>query len=65
VWGSSPSDVYAVGHPIFKADESIFHYDGSSWSKLPPPKTSYLNAVFGSSKSDVFAVGNFNILKLK
>ena len=65
VWGSSPTDVYAVGHPIFKSDESVFHYDGSKWSKLPPPKTSYLNAVWGASSTQVFAVGNYNILQLK
>ena len=62
VWGTGPTDVWAVGHPIFKADESIFHYDGSSWTKTPPPKTSFLNAVHGSGTKDVWAVGKSNIL---
>ena len=53
VWGSSASDVFAVGY-----DNLILHYDGTSWSRMQestgmPP----LLQVWGSSGKDVFAVG--------
>ena len=32
VWGSSDSDVYAVGWEFF--DDALLHYDGSTWSSM-------------------------------
>jgi len=52
VWGSSSSDVFAVG-----LSGTILHYDGSSWSTMTSGTTEGLNGVWGSSSSDVFAVG--------
>jgi hypothetical protein len=51
VWGSASNDVFAVG------DGAIFHYDGSSWSKMDT-ETYNLRGIWGSSSSDVFAVGS-------
>jgi hypothetical protein len=65
VWGTSPTDIWVVGHPYFVPDESIYHYDGKKFTKVSPPRTSYLNAVWGVSASQVYAVGNFNMLSLK
>jgi hypothetical protein len=61
VWGSSATDVFAVGS-VFDGpfEESlIFHYDGSSWRRMPvtgPVKPGLLD-VWGSSGTDVYAVG--------
>ena len=52
VWGSSSSDVFAVG-----GSGTVLHYDGSSWSSMSSGSTEWLNGVWGSSGSDVFAVG--------
>jgi hypothetical protein len=52
VWGSSGSDVFAVG-----AKGTILHYNGSTWSSMVSGTTSDLLCVWGSSGSDVFAVG--------
>jgi len=49
VWGSSPSDVFAVG-----ANGVILHYDGQSWSSMTSGITKRLSGVWGSSSSDVF-----------
>jgi hypothetical protein len=49
VWGSSGSDVYAVGY-------TILHYDGRAWSSICSG-IPLLGGVWGSSGSDVFAVG--------
>lgn len=61
VWGSSNSDIFAVGSPVSQYSRmgSILHYDGIRWSAMNPPAgTSFdLLAVWGSSSSDVFAVG--------
>jgi hypothetical protein len=46
------TDVFAVG-----SAGVILHYDGSTWSPMPSPTTDTLAAVWGSSGSDVFAVG--------
>jgi hypothetical protein len=36
---------------------TILHYDGSAWSKMVSNNTLPLHAVWGSSDSNVFAVG--------
>jgi hypothetical protein len=53
VWGSSSSDVFAVG-----TGGTILHYNGSAWSKMTVPSGRHeIDGVWGSSGSDVFAVG--------
>ncbi|HRI52764.1 MAG TPA: hypothetical protein PLW65_21530 [Pseudomonadota bacterium] len=53
VWGSGPSDVWAVGNSI------VLHYDGKTWSQSPIDTSGslYLNAVWGSGPKDVWSVG--------
>src|SRR5512136_387349 len=53
VWGSSSSDVFAVGH-----DGTIIRYDGTAWNTVGSMTTHVLFSVWGTSSSDVFAVGN-------
>ncbi len=53
VWGSSSSNVFAVG-----ALGTIRKYDGTSWSGSSSGTIWQLNGVWGSSASNVFAVGN-------
>jgi hypothetical protein len=52
VWGSSGSDVFAVG-----GGGTILHYNGFIWSSMASGTTNGLRDVWGSSESDVFAVG--------
>jgi hypothetical protein len=71
VWGSSSSDVFVVGAlwigsaPVASL---ILHFDGSSWSLMKVPRTpnngpvEVLEGVWGSSATDVFAVGGGPIL---
>jgi hypothetical protein len=56
VWGSGPSDVWAVGYDI-SINGTIEHWDGSAWSTVPNPTSSVLHAVWGSGPRDVWAVG--------
>ena len=53
VWGSSSTNVYAVGH-----SGRIFHYDGTSWSRMVSGTSETLNGVWGNSGTDVYAVGS-------
>jgi hypothetical protein len=53
VWGSSPTDVYAVG-----VGGTILHYGGSGWSPQASGTAESLNSVWGASATDVFAVGS-------
>ena len=53
VWGSSASDVYAVG-----SGGKILHSTGlNNWSLSPSGTIAHLYGVWGSSASNVFAVG--------
>jgi hypothetical protein len=60
VWGSGPSDVWAVGNhqtattPVAGAIE---HWDGTAWTAVPNGAAYQLNAVWGTGPSDVWAVG--------
>jgi len=51
-WGSSGSDVFAVG-----LNGTILHYNGSAWISMTSGTTEDLTDVWGSSGSDVFAMG--------
>ncbi|MET0384359.1 MAG: hypothetical protein ABW321_00295 [Polyangiales bacterium] len=52
VWGSSASDVWAVGN-----DGALLHYDGHAWSAARSDTTSHLTGVSGTAADDVWAVG--------
>jgi hypothetical protein len=52
VWGSSGSDVFAVGNY-----GTIVHYDGATCTAMSSGTSVWLSGVWGSSGSDVFAVG--------
>ncbi|MDZ7697390.1 MAG: hypothetical protein U5R49_10860 [Deltaproteobacteria bacterium] len=54
LWGSSGTDVFAVGYP------GIIHFDGTAWTKMNGISTApqeYVYAVWGNSASNVFAGG--------
>ena len=64
VWGSSGTEVFAAGWHLGQTTPAIIHFDGSSWAEqavpaiAPGPDTLVLfRSVWGSSASDVFAVG--------
>jgi hypothetical protein len=52
VWGSSPSDVFAVGNK-----GTILHYDGISWTTMNSGISKNIDAIWGFSSSDVITVG--------
>ena len=53
VWGSSRSNVIAVG-----AGGRITRYNGTSWSAMTSPTSRNLSRVAGSGPNDVWAVGD-------
>ena len=55
VWGTSASDVYAVGGLPYAA--AAFHYDGTSWSEISTGVTRSIEAVWGVSGADIYAAG--------
>ncbi|HEY5955503.1 MAG TPA: hypothetical protein VIV60_03070, partial [Polyangiaceae bacterium] len=52
VWGSSDSDIWAVGY-----NNNIVHWNGIAWSTSLSGTTGELHAVWGSGPNDVWAVG--------
>ena len=59
IWGSSPTDVFAVGEIAATSSAAIiFHYDGSAWTIMNSGTIQGLQGVWGTSSTDVFAVGN-------
>lgn len=63
VWGSSPSDVWAVGGDPFPGGvPTVLHYDGTSWEAIETPELMRANVfaffkVWGSGPDDVWVVG--------
>jgi hypothetical protein len=51
VGGTGPNDVYAAG------DAPLWHYNGTSWSRVKLDKEYPLNGVWCASTGEVFAVG--------
>jgi hypothetical protein len=55
------NDIYAAdNNNIFAVGDIglISHYNGTTWSVMTSPVNDNLNAVWGRSKSDVFAAGD-------
>ena len=58
IWGTSPSDVWAVG------GQTVAHFNGSDWSIVPLPSTVFgnrsveLRTIWGSGKGDCWFAGN-------
>jgi len=52
IWGTSASDVWAVGY-----GGAIRHYNGTIWSGFSSGTTQALVGVWGTSASDIWAVG--------
>jgi hypothetical protein len=57
VWGTSPTDVYAVGD-----GGTIQHFDGFAWAQHLSPTTNQLLNVWGTSATDIYAVGEFGTI---
>ena len=57
LWGTSGSNVYAVG-----LQGAIVHFDGKSWTPMEVPVESDLLAIWGASGTDVFAVGDAGVI---
>jgi len=61
VWASSPRNVLAVGYTGFKSaccPGKIAQFNGTTWSSVPIGTLPSLRAIWGSSASDVWIVGD-------
>jgi photosystem II stability/assembly factor-like uncharacterized protein len=54
IFGLAANDIYAAGD-----GGTIFHYNGSAWSKIAniPTTTWHMYAIWASSPSDVYVMG--------
>lgn len=59
VWGSSATDVYAVGGGDTGV---IYHFDGVAWSRVEHPAVPLLVWVYGFGRDDVWAVGTRGVV---
>ncbi len=64
LWGSSTTDVYTVGYGLSGSSNVplLYHWNGSTWTEASPSlpigwNSDYLSGVWGSSASNVYAVG--------
>jgi hypothetical protein len=58
VWGSSPRDVYAVGHSSIGSVGNMYHFDGSNWTSVGLSLGGIdLADIIGFSPNDIYAVG--------
>ena len=49
-WASSDDDVWIPAQPVI-------HWDGTAWSAVDSPGDLFINAIYGTSRDDVWAVG--------
>jgi len=57
IWGSSPKDVYVVGHND-RGFGKMFHYDGKGWKPVDLAFGAIdLSAIYGFGANDIWAVG--------
>ncbi|MBI5020895.1 MAG: hypothetical protein HZB59_05615 [Ignavibacteriales bacterium] len=67
IWGSTPIDVYTVGHNDQGGAGAMFHFNGSRWSAVPlhyseggKIKHGFdLHGIYGFSSVDIYAVGSY------
>ena len=64
VWGSSPNNIYVVGSGYAAGPflPLLYHFNGISWTAFSPDlpagwRSGYLYGIWGSSASDIYAVG--------
>lgn len=58
IWTVDSSDIWVAGGiGMVPGTGVIGHYDGSSWTTVPIPDCSQLDGIWGSSSSDIWAVG--------
>ena len=65
IWGSSPKDLYVVGHNDQPGPETMFRFDGKTWKTTgfhaaeggPVQGPVSLSAIYGFSANDIWAVG--------
>lgn len=64
VWGAAPDDIHALSAPDAAQGlgSEILHYDGASWSVDPLQVNDDLNRVWGTTRDDVYIVGNDGVL---
>ncbi|MCC6748581.1 MAG: hypothetical protein IT371_13040 [Deltaproteobacteria bacterium] len=58
VWGSGPSDVYAVGATAGgKPTGSVLRFDGASWTRQPGAPAGSFSGLYGFGGAELFVVG--------
>jgi len=70
IWGSSDYDLFAVGEPSGYWDSqgwvpdgpNVHHYDGNTWSPVNTGTLEGLYGIWGSSATNVFAVGDSGLI---
>jgi hypothetical protein len=58
VWGSSATDMFAVGFDKTRSTGTILHYDGATWTQQLSLPEIELQSVWGAAANNVFAVGS-------
>ena len=58
IWGSASDDIWAVGRSTAPNTTAISRFNGVQWLAATSPATMPLQAVRGSSATNVWAVGN-------
>jgi hypothetical protein len=62
IWGSSATDLFAVGADLAHPRGAILHYNGAAWQAMESDTSDSLSGVWGSSATDVYAVGSAGVI---
>lgn len=56
IWGSAPTDVWVISY-FALGDENVWHYDGSTWTKINLPVFRPIS-IWGTAQNDVWIIGS-------
>jgi hypothetical protein len=70
IWGSAPDNIFSVGGSTtydaqtyeYHSTYAILHYDGSAWTTMEMGASVDLNALWGSSANNIYAVGENGVI---
>ena len=62
VWGSSATNLMAVGSTVSGATGIAFRNTGSGWTSMTMPTSALLTSIWGPSANDVYATGDAGLI---
>ncbi len=64
VWANTPGSGYAADAYAVGDNGTVQHYNGNKWMNMPAPVTSRFRAIYGTSATNLYVVGDNGVVLL-